>query len=124
MPPISTNPDSLLIMDNFGAHINVQTEKVLNDNNINSLALAKNTTPICQPVDVGMGGTIKSKIKKYYHEWVIDNWDEHNNFYTYNPKKKKYKIKTPSKSLIIDWIIPTYNEVESTTTKRSNFYSF
>jgi len=47
--------------------------------------LAPNTTSISQPVDVGIGGVIKGKIKNYFEEWVIDNW-ENDDFVKYNEK--------------------------------------
>jgi len=96
----NTGPDSLLIMDNFSAHISDDTVKELDSHNIKHLCLAPNTTPICQPVDVGIGGTIKSKIKKYFHESLIEIWEITQDFFIYNEKKKKYKVQSPSRELI------------------------
>jgi hypothetical protein len=66
--------------------------------------LAHNTTAICQPID---------------RQWVVDSWDEEEDFVVYNEKKKKYKVKKPKRSLVIEWILKAYNEIKRETILKS-----
>lgn len=111
-----TNPNSLLIFDNHGSHISDNTISILKENNIEHLPLAPNTTPICQPVDVGIGCVIKAKIKRYFEEWLIDKYDNDPEFIKKHPKKKnKYIFKSPDKALIIKWVVQAYEEIDKKT---------
>ena len=108
--------NSLLLLDNHGSHIADGTIEIFEKEKINYLCLAPNTTPLTQPVDVGIGGVIKSKIKKYFEEWLIDSWESDDTFVVYNEKKKKkYKYNAPSKDLIIKWILRAYEEMAKST---------
>jgi len=108
--------NSLLLLDNHGSHTTDTTIKAFEENNI-KYHLTPNTTSISQPVDVGIGGIIKAKIKNYFENWVIDNW-ESNNFYNYNEKKQKYTYKAPNKEQIAKWIIQSFQEISNEIVKK------
>jgi len=105
---------SLLLLDNHGSHTSDTTSKAFEDNDIKHLYLAPNTTCVSQPVDVGIGGVIKGKIKGYFEDWVIDNW-ENNTFVKYNEKKKKYTYTAPNRDLIVNWILRAFDETSKET---------
>lgn len=114
-----SSADSLLLLDNHGSHITDSVTQAFESNEIKYLHLAPCTTPICQPVDVEIGGTIKAKIKSYYEEWLLNSWEE-NDFFKYNEKKKKYTYKAPTRSLIIEWINRAYLETTRQTVINGN----
>ena len=117
----NTSRDSLLIFDNHGSHICDDTVKVLKTNNIQHLPLAPNTTPICQPVDIGIGGVIKAKIKTFFQNWIIDNWEYNESFMKKHPTKKdKYLFPIPTKELVIKWILQAYEEIDKKVIIESN----
>ena len=69
------------------------TVESFHSNGINYIHLAPNTTCISQPIDLGTGGTIKTKIKRYYEEWVIDSWENNEGeFVKHDKKKNKYSF--------------------------------
>ena len=109
--------NSLLLLDNHGSHTADSTVKAFEENEIKVINLAPNTTCISQPVDVGVGGVIKGKIKNFFEEWVVDNW-ENNNFMKYDEKKKKYKFTAPSKNQVVEWIIRAYEEISLSTVRK------
>lgn len=120
----NTSKDSLLIFDNHGSHICDDTVKALKQNNINHLPLAPNTTPICQPVDVGIGGVIKAKIKSSFQNWLMDSWENNENFMKKHPTKKdKYTFPTPTKELVTKWILQAYEEIDKKVIIDSNILS-
>lgn len=109
-------PNSLLMLDNHASHVSDGTVESFHDRGINYIHLTPNTTCIAQPVDLGIGGTIKGKIKRYYEDWVIENWESNEKeFIKYNKKKNKYTFKAPDRNLITRWIIRAYEETERRT---------
>ena len=62
-----------MILDNHSLHLSDDTTKEFEENNITYISLAANTTPICQPTDGGIDCIIKSIIKCYLEEWLINS---------------------------------------------------
>jgi len=119
------HPSSFLIFDNHSSHVSDDTTKILDEKNIKFLPLAPNTTPLCQPVDVGIGCIIKGKIKNYFQQWLIDSWENDADFIQRHPKKEnKYVFKIPHKSLIVKWVIQAYEETTPKTIIDSKFFLF
>lgn len=112
----TSHKNSLLVMDNHSSHVCQDTTNELDKKEINYIFLAPNTTPITQPIDINLTAAIKSKIKKYFHDWLIDNEDK---VITYNEKKKKYKFISPTKSLIMTWILKAYEELDARLVAKS-----
>jgi len=111
-----THPNSILIFDNHSSHVSNSTTKALKERNITHINLAPNATPLLQPIDIQIGADIKSKIKSYSEEWIIENEKE---IITYDIKKKKHVVKAPSKSLIIEWVAKAYQEINLKMISRS-----
>ena len=111
----------MLIMDNFSAHSCDGTIESLEKKNINYLFLAPNTTPITQPVDISIGGTLKCKIKKYFEEWLIENNEK---VLTFNNTKKKYQFLSPNRNQIVEWILKAYSEIDRNLVIESRILSF
>jgi len=70
-----------LILDNHSSHLSDDTTKEFEENNITYIPLAANTTPICQPVDGEIDCIIKSIIKYYFEEWLINSLGKLCKFY-------------------------------------------
>lgn len=111
-------PGSLLTFDNHSSHVCDATSSVLNDYNINHLNLPANATPICQPVDIQIGADLKAKMKNYFENWLIENEEQ---LITYDPRKKRYRLKSPNKGLILQWVLQAYQEIDRRNIMRSRF---
>ena len=120
----NTGPESVLLMDNFSSHFSDESIKAFETYKIKQLSLAPNTTCTCQPVDDGIGGTIKGKIKQYFNEWILDSLEATEDFVSYDEKKKKHRVKSPSKELIVQWILKAYEEINAETIRKSKLFSF
>jgi len=70
-----SSPNSLLILDNYGSHTCNEVTSAFEAQKRDYLHLAPSITPICQPIDIGVGSVIKGKIKKYHDEWVLNSWE-------------------------------------------------
>lgn len=112
--------NSLLILDNHGSHTTDVVTREFENKGIKYLHLAPNTTAICQPVDVEIGAFIKGRIKSAFQDWIIDSWDEDNNFVKFDAKKKKYTYKAPTKEMIVKWILNAYEEASRRTVSNGN----
>ena len=58
---------SLLLVDNFECHVSKTSEEMLANELISELCpLPPNTTSVCQPLDVGVMGPFKAKMRKHW----------------------------------------------------------
>ena len=115
------SPKSLLIFDNCSAHVNDDIINEMEKKKINYFPLAPNTTSITQPVDFSIGRSLKAKIRQQFDDWLETNFDE---IVEYNETKNKYKFKSPTKALIIEWTLNAYKEMDSNLVKDGNIFSF
>lgn len=111
--------ESLLIFDNHAAHVCNATIAALEENEIEYLNLVPNTTPICQPMDVMVGASLKGKIKRYFEDWLIENEET---IITFDEKKKKGRFTSPDKVMILEWIWKGYREMGKKLIMESNFF--
>jgi len=107
----------LFIFDNCSAHVADATIEELTNNKWNYMPLAPNTTPICQPIDISVGRSIEIKIRNQFENWLIEKFDF---LVNYNEEKNKYTFQSPTKSLIIEWIIKALRDVDPNLVKKSN----
>ena len=109
---------SLLVLDNCAAHCHNDVIKELNDakTGVAHLHLAPNTTPICQPVDISIGRSLKSKVREQFENWLVNNFEE---LVEYDSAKGKYKFKAPTKALIIEWVLRAYEGISSEVIRKS-----
>ena len=58
---------SLLLVDNFECHVSKKSEEMLANELFSELCpLPPNTTSVCQPLDVGVMGPFKAKMRKHW----------------------------------------------------------
>ena len=72
------------------------------------LLLPPETTPILQPIDVGIGRAFKSKIREYFHQYVIDNFKE-----VLKNGNMQSSFKNPSNETIIRWVLQANDHCRS-----------
>jgi hypothetical protein len=108
----------LLIYDNFRAHLTDDVKKFIKEKFplIETITLPPNTTPILQPLDVGINKPFKEYIKKKYNLWLIDYFDSHNEF----PKISK----TDYNMLILKWIKESWRIILNNNDIIKNSFSF
>lgn len=117
----ATKDDSLLILDNCGSHVADEVINDLNKEKLSYIFLAPNATPLLQPVDISIGRSIKQIVKNQFHDWMVENFE---NIVEYNEEKKKYKFMSPTKSLMVQWILQAYERINSDLIKKSKFYIY
>ena len=67
-----------------------------------------NTTAVLQPVDVGVGKSLKSFVKNEFHNWVIKS---HMKIVKKNGQMIQ-TFKNPTKEMIIEWILKSKTQLE------------
>lgn len=63
----------VIIGDNLGSHLSYKVIKQCNENNISFVFLPKNSTHLCQPLDVAVFRTFKMHWKNILTEWKLHN---------------------------------------------------
>jgi len=107
----------LLTFRIFSAH---STEKVIdsmNSNNIPFIHLPPNCTPIVQPLDVGVNGPFKAKIKQKFTDWLVNRYDDII-YHKTDPNQKFHKAASDYE--IVEWIIEAWNELSEELIRNSN----
>eukprot|EP00644_Phytophthora_capsici_P001163 jgi/Phyca11/129677/e_gw1.86.161.1 len=62
---------SLLLVDNLECHVSGESDAIVSDELMSVLQpLPKNATSVCQPLDVGIMGPLKAKLKAL---WLFEN---------------------------------------------------
>ncbi|XP_044762023.1 uncharacterized protein LOC123319221 [Coccinella septempunctata] len=63
----------LLLCDNHESHISIEAINYCRDNGIVCLSFPPHTTHRLQPLDVGVFGPLKSKLKTAFNDWHVSN---------------------------------------------------
>lgn len=101
---------TLLLLDNCSSHTE---ETVFNElsKKFSTLYFPPDCTPILQPVDISVGKSLKTFIRKAFHQHVRENFDE-----IVKPDgRRKKTFKNPSKIEIINWILGAYKTLKVET---------
>ncbi|KAK9882712.1 hypothetical protein WA026_022763 [Henosepilachna vigintioctopunctata] len=72
----------LLLCDNHESHISIDAINYCRDNGIVCLSFPPHTTHRLQPLDVGVFGPLKSKLKIAFNDWHVSNPGKTLNIYT------------------------------------------
>ena len=80
------------------------------------LLLPPDTTCLLQPVDGGVGRSLKANIRKLFYKWVQKNYME--------VKKRNGKLlktfKNPTKELVIEWVLEAHKDLKNLKISSSN----
>jgi hypothetical protein len=114
------NEKILLIYDNFRGHLTQTITDFLGVEYplVKVITLPPNTTPILQPLDVGINKPFKEHIKNKYIEWLIKYYDKNES----HPKISKLE----RNNLIAEWIKESWMKVcdETIINKSFNFCGY
>ena len=110
---IPDNKNILLIVDNFSSHKCQNTLSTIKEKfkHINIRFLPPNTTPILQPLDVGVNKIFKNEIKNFYMSWLVDKFNQDQTLVKLNKRDRT--------NLLINWIKLSWNLITSETIKKS-----
>ncbi|GMF39822.1 unnamed protein product [Phytophthora fragariaefolia] len=109
---IHISEPSVLLVDNLDCHVSEESAEVLADEMLTHLQpLPKNSTSVCQPLDVGIMGPLKAKLKALWMEERPPPLKEGEK----RPKKtaKEKRLETIKRA------IKAWESIDSTTVTRS-----
>jgi hypothetical protein len=108
--PINTK--ILLIYDNFSAHVTDKVKKFMKETYplIDIILLPPNTTPILQPLDVGINKPFKTFIRNQYIDWLTKNYQNNSILEVEINERKK---------LLVDWILNSWNKITDRMIQKS-----
>jgi hypothetical protein len=114
----------VFIFDNFSAHIDDDCLQLIQDagycllisnyikiTGMDYLLLPPNMTGLLQPIDVGIGRSVKSHIKDNFHNWALKNYRK--KVSKKGENNQKWTFKNPTTSMIIDWSIAAVEHIKT-----------
>jgi hypothetical protein len=99
---------TMLLLDNCSCHVTPEVLQSMTKNKMNFLFLPPHTTIILQPVDVGIGKSIKSSVRDKYLQWITENFET----LIYTNSKGNQRLRDPSTEEILCWILDSYSAQE------------
>jgi hypothetical protein len=116
LPKVKT----LFLMDNCTAHSSSELvtyyESIRKHTIFDYKFLPPDTTPLLQPFDVTIAKAFKSRVRHYFHEYVLNNLLEIEK----QNGKKKLTFRNPNRNDIISWAITAWNEIDPSLARTSN----
>ena len=105
---LPTNNVPLLILDSFCVHLMGHTDTKIQLLGIEVQHIPGACTYLCQPIDVGVNGPVKSTLEDKWEDWL----DAKN-------LKDGNAMTTPSRELIATWVVEAYWMLDSETCKNA-----
>ncbi|GBC07964.1 hypothetical protein RclHR1_07810006 [Rhizophagus clarus] len=105
-----SNSQSLLVLDSFSAHIVDSVKKRFSKKKTNIAVIPGGLTSRLQPLDISVNKSFKSKMQRYYNEWMAETIKE----LTPTGKFRRHSYKT-----VAHWVKDSWDAVDVNLIQRS-----
>ncbi|GBB83249.1 hypothetical protein RclHR1_01000005 [Rhizophagus clarus] len=105
-----SNPQSLLVLDSFSAHIVDSIKRRFGEKKTNIAIIPRGLTSRLQPLDVSVNKSFKSKMRRYYNEWMAE---------TIKELTPTGKFRRPSYETVAHWVKDSWDAVDVNLIQRS-----
>ena len=99
------NKKSLLVWDQFSAHLTPKVDCRVRSLNNDDAVIPGGLTAILQPLDVSMNKPFKTGLRHRWQSWMASDDPK--------PCTKGGNIKAPSLDTLAQWVLDSWNEIKS-----------
>eukprot|EP01022_Parablepharisma_sp_SALTPOND_P015453 TRINITY_DN2184_c0_g1_i1.p1 TRINITY_DN2184_c0_g1~~TRINITY_DN2184_c0_g1_i1.p1 ORF type:complete len:724 (+),score=45.23 TRINITY_DN2184_c0_g1_i1:74-2173(+) len=103
------DPGALMLFDDHKAHSSDEVKKLLDEHCVQYVIIPGGATCLLQPVDCGVGKSIKMKVKSCFQKWVMSEYEK-----IILPGGRRIKtFKKPTNQMIAQWILKGYKKLRA-----------